>query len=150
MVTGQSDGIRLVISPIAHCELLARLNHIKHITTRCKQSANTVNGRRSTHRRIRLTTDEPLPFARDTALLIGNIVWRITQPVLVIKTNTGYYRNIRINDIDGIKSPSQADLQNNGIKHLLLEVPERCQRTKFEIRQCDITARLFNRVEREA
>ena len=116
IVIAQSDGARPTFSGIAYDKLLLRLSDIEHITSRREASANVLDGCRRPPWSIRLTTDKPLPLACDTALLIGDIVERITKPVLVIETNTRHNRNIRINHVYGIKPTTQADLQDNGIK----------------------------------
>lgn len=62
----------------------------------------------------------------------------------MIQRNTGYYRDIGIDNIGCVQTTAQPYFQNHHVKLCLLEQPQRRQRTVLEIGQGNITACRFN------
>ena len=62
----------------------------------------------------------------------------------MIQRNTGYYRDIGIDNIGCVQTTAQPYFQNHYVKLCLFEQPQRRQRTVLEIGQGNITACRFN------
>ena len=97
---------------------------------------------------MRISTDRRSTTTEYSRLLDGDAVTIVAQPLAVLDGDTAYQRDIGIDDIDGIQSTTQTDLEQDHVQCLARNGPfgkyRQCrQGTKFKITERGFTACLI-------
>lgn len=98
--------------------------------------------------RVDLAQHHRLPGAHDAGLLGADGLAVFAQPIGMVDVDGGDHRHIRIDDVDRIQAPAQADFQHCQIQRGALEQPQGRQRAEFEIGQRGVAARCLYRSKR--
>ena len=96
------------------------------------QGAKSLQIIKDGRRDIGVSKDHRTILSRDTCFLKPNRFAGMAEPLAMIDIDAGHQGHIGINDIDGIKPPTQTDFKDSDIEVFLSKEVQRCQGSEFE------------------
>ena len=98
-------------------------------------------------RRLRVRADRGLPASENVRLLEPDLFPGVAKERRMVDADGGDHGDVRINGIDGVEPPAQADFQNHDVGLCILEALQNAEPREFKISKRHPGACLFDFAE---